>query len=135
VTDKEILDGLPTTPFKMGGREPGIGLDCFGLGLIIDRRRGLDVPDFGSPDSEDKFDVIHKTIIENSQWFVQLDKPEKWCWVTFMLRKRLVTHIGRVIDYPYFIHIMSRSLVTIERLDEPPWSAMIEGFYKWEKDG
>ncbi len=33
-------------PFALGGRDPGEGLDCYGLTIEAGRRLGVDVPDF-----------------------------------------------------------------------------------------
>jgi len=132
MTDKEILTELLGTSFKHGGREPGIGLDCFGLGLVIDRRRNIGTEDFGSPEKANQFDIVHKMILKNKACFERLDKPEKWCWVTFILRKKLVTHVGKVLNWPYFIHIQEGTQVTIERLDGDYWKNHIEGYYKWK---
>jgi len=130
--DIEILEGLIKTPFAYHGREPGKGLDCFGLGLIIDKRLGLGTFDFGSPGEKNSFDLIGKSISNNKSLFVKLDKPEKWCWVTFIMRKRLVTHVGKVINWPYFIHVLEDTQVTVERLDGDFWKNHIEGYYKWK---
>ena len=36
-------------PFLDGGRDPSVGLDCWGLFLLVEKEFGISVPDFTIP--------------------------------------------------------------------------------------
>ena len=115
--------------FKYGGRGPEV-YDCWGLCREVYRRLGIDVPDF---QSSSDFSEIHQKILQGKELLEQLNEPEPYCMVFFTLRPPYVTHIGIVLNPPYFIHILEKSEVAVERLDSITWKKRIAGFYRWKK--
>ena len=124
--DKLTYDDLLGKTFAYGGRGP-FEYDCYGLVMEVCKRRGIELPDFGSSPSAS---WIHRMITEGKKLFLELKAPAPGCLVTFALRPPFTTHIGVVLENTtQFIHILERSQVTIERLDSPTWKKKITGYY------
>jgi cell wall-associated NlpC family hydrolase len=124
-----VLDDLIGVPYEKHGRTVK-GLDCYGLVQVIYDRLGQELPNF--PDDYMELVDIHTTINKNKSKFIELEKPEPFCIVTFSIIPPYVTHLGVVLeDCKRFIHIMEKRNVTIEKLDK--WQKRLRGFYKWAK--
>ena len=124
-----MIQDLLGIPYEKHGRTVK-GLDCYGLVHLIYKRLGEELPEFAGDYVE--LTNIHKAIDDNKSKFIELEKPEPYCIVTFSIYPPYVTHIGVVLsDCQKFIHIMEKRNVTIDRLDK--WQKRIRGFYKWKK--
>lgn len=115
--------------FEYGKEGENRKFDCYGLCRAVYREFGKELPEFKHV-VEDI--LVHESIEKAKPMFEKIDKPEPLCLVTFRIRGKLVCHLGVVLEPPYFIHIMEKRNVTIERLDNPIWSKRIEGFYRWK---
>ena len=124
-----MIQDLIGIPYEKHGRTTN-GLDCHGLVHLVYGRLGKELPNF--PEDYTELLNIHNAIEENKSKFIELEKPEPYCIVTFSIYPPYVTHIGVVLDdCKRFIHIMEKRNVTIEKLDK--WQKRIRGFYKWMK--
>ena len=124
-----MIQDLIGIPYEKHGRTTK-GLDCYGLVHLVYGRLGKELPNF--PEDYTELLNIHNAIEENKSKFIELEKPEPYCIVTFSIYPPYVTHIGVVLDdCKRFIHIMEKRNVTIEQLDK--WNKRIRGFYKWMK--
>ncbi len=124
-----MIQDLIGIPYEKHGRTTK-GLDCYGLVHLVYGRLGKELPNF--PEDYTELLNIHNAIEENKSKFIELEKPEPYCIVTFSIYPPYVTHIGVVLDdCKRFIHIMEKRNVTIEKLDK--WQKRIRGFYKWMK--
>ena len=124
-----MIQELIGIPYEKHGRTTK-GLDCYGLVHLVYGRLGKELPNF--PEDYTELLNIHNAIEENKSKFIELEKPEPYCIVTFSIYPPYVTHIGVVLDdCKRFIHIMEKRNVTIEKLDK--WQKRIRGFYKWMK--
>ena len=124
-----MIQDLIGIPYEKHGRTTK-GLDCYGLVHLVYGRLGKELPNF--PKDYTELLNIHNAIEENKSKFIELEKPEPYCIVTFSIYPPYVTHIGVVLDdCKRFIHIMEKRNVTIEKLDK--WQKRIRGFYKWMK--
>ena len=121
------LSDLIGKEFEYGGKGPD-KYDCYNLCREVLRRNDIIIPEFMS--SDDKC-LIHQTITEGKEMFKRVLKPLPFSIVTFRIYPKYVTHVGVVLNYPYFIHIMQKCRAVIERLDAPEWSRRTEGFYQW----
>jgi cell wall-associated NlpC family hydrolase len=111
-----------------GGRDPEVGLDCWGLCLEVCRRAGLTLPDFQGSIQETA-DLMETHIPE----FEQLPGPEPYALVAFRLHGPFVNHVGVLMaDKISFIHNFKGRNVVVERLDHPAWKHRIAGFYKYK---
>ncbi|MEK6531252.1 MAG: NlpC/P60 family protein [Deltaproteobacteria bacterium] len=115
--------------FKLNGRDPNDGLDCYGLCMEIYKRMGLRLPEFSYAFQES---LLHKQIEEGSRKFVEIADPEPGCLVTFAIMPPYTSHIGVVVDGSRFIHIMKKTRVALERLDASEWRKRITGYYRWK---
>ena len=126
--DYGLLDDLfaPQVNFALGGRTfPEY--DCYGLVIEVCKRLGIIIPAFVSPPEEEDF---HKTVLAKEDLFTKLDAPEDHCIVLLNTVHRIPTHVGVVLEYPRFIHIMKGRRVAIERLTSIFWSTRVKGFYR-----
>lgn len=123
-----MLKDLLGVPYEKHGRTTK-GLDCYGLVHLVYERLGENLPD---SDEYSELLSMHNKIAEHKSQFVEIEKPEPFCLVTFSILPPYVTHIGIVLeDCKRFIHIMEKRNVTIEKLDK--WQKRCRGFYKWVK--
>jgi len=123
-----LFNDLLGKTFKYGGRGED-EYDCWGLCMEVMKRVGKQLPDYGfATDARD----IHTMIQKYSGNFEEIQHPEPYCLVAFYIRYPYVSHIGVMLDPPYFIHILEKSNVTIERIDTPLWVKRVAGFYRWK---
>ncbi len=116
-------------PYVKGGRDPGKGLDCWGLCMVIYRRLGFSLPEFHSSDESS---IIHETIVTGKRQFDQFENPIPYSLVPFIIRPPFVTHIGVVLENKdSFIHILRKKCVVTERLSDPFWNKRAQGYYQW----
>lgn len=117
-------------PFLKGGRDPKVGLDCYGLCKVIGERMGLELPDYVSPEEREDTD---KMVCSEKSRFVRLDQAEPFCFVVFTIRPPYESHMGVVLeDRKRFIHTSKTTGCVIEKLDSPFWEKRIRGFYLWK---
>lgn len=116
-------------PFKKHGRDKQ-GMDCYGLAMEVYRRRGIEMPEFAYSTIERTF--VHGLITGNMDSVVDpILKPEPYCLLSIMIRPPYLHHIGVVLENTeYFIHVMEKRNVVIERVEL--WRHRIKGFYRWK---
>lgn len=106
-------------------------MDCYGLVMEIQNRRGVVIPEFAYGENIEK-SLIHQMVVEGKQLFDKIDQPEPFCFVVFSVFAPYETHIGVVLeDRNSFIHIMREKSVVVSRLDAVAWRHRIRGFYRW----
>ncbi len=122
-------EDLLGVPFVYGGRSKKEGFDCYGLVMEIYQRNGIVLPEYASTD---KFSLIHQAIHEAKPLFIEIERPEALCVVTFKIRPPYTSHIGVVMpEVTRFIHIMMKRSVAVERLEDDCWKRRITGFFRW----
>lgn len=126
--DLKKLIGLP---YKVNGRNPDDGFDCYGLAWWIRRQIGRPIPDrVFSPENI----VRNNQAVDHLERFERLKKPKGWCLAMFTPHPPFITHCGLVLPgCREVIHITENSRVIIERLDAPQIQWMLEGFYDYPK--
>ena len=121
-------DDLIGVPFLDGGRDPKIGLDCWGLALEVFRRHGITLPDFAIPALA--FDLVGAEIERQKPVWRRLIQPESPSVI--VMRFNSVTccnHCGVYIGFGQFIHTRERVGVCIDRIMSPSWARRIDGYY------
>ena len=114
-------------PFIDGGRDPDIGLDCWGLSTEIFKRYGIELPDY-KISCEDASQINEKFHKEKHYWC----RCEGEIPVPALVVIRFGTycdHTGVYIGKGRFIHTRKEVGVNIDRIDNPAWKRCIEGFY------
>lgn len=125
------FDDLFEARFADGGRGEG-KYDCWGLAMEVHHRLGVELPDFDIS----CFDSgrIHSQVeAEKGRW-QKLEKPEAPCVVLMRYdpaRPRFATHIGTYIGGGRFVHILLKTGVITNSINEMGWKPQIEGFWKW----
>uniref|UniRef100_A0A6M3IKD7 Putative tail protein n=1 Tax=viral metagenome TaxID=1070528 RepID=A0A6M3IKD7_9ZZZZ len=130
------LNDLVGVPFLHGGRDPKIGLDCWGCTRIAyELLNGKNIPDFSVYSSDNQRLIINKILEEKkfrNKW-EEIDSPVRGCMVTFRVGGgKFTNHVGVCVSDTRFIHSLeSVTNVAIERLDHPFWKNVITGFFKF----
>jgi len=127
-----VYGDLLGAPFRMGGRDPRTGLDCWGLRREIARRLGVASPEFAYPADDLALSALHALVCGGKPSFIVLDAPEPWCIVTFEIRPGYETHIGTVLPgLRRFVHC-SRVLgrVVVSDLADARWRRKTRRYYR-----
>lgn len=125
-----ILHDLIGIPFVDGGRDPKIGLDCWGLAVEVFARFNIDLPDYKIGCQEAS--RIDATIGENRRFWRKCDPaaPPTPSLVVIRFNSPLYcNHTGVYIGNGRFMHTRQKIGANIDRIDSPAWRRMIEGFY------
>ena len=124
-----MFDDLLFVKYVKGGRNPQIGLDCYGLVKEVYHRIGIELPEYDSPESCEGIDDF---VREKKGTFEKLDNIQAYALVLFVIKPPYETHIGTVLaDRKTFIHVLKKTGCCIERLNNPFWVKRIGGFYQW----
>jgi cell wall-associated NlpC family hydrolase len=131
------VDDLINVPFVPGGRDPEVGLDCYGLCLEAARRLGWEIPSIAEflpekPLEEDLANIDRLILsVAASGNFIEISRPEPPCFVLFYTRPPLATHIGVMLSEKEFIHTRRKAGTQKEKISSPLWSWRVKGFYTW----
>lgn len=134
---------LQAAPFVDGGRDPKIGLDCWGLLMVVMERFGYRVPDFQV--SCFKTDMINGLFASETGDPISVDSEVRGMWKradeptggrAVALRidpmmPNMVQHYGVCLDKHKFIHTLQKTGVLVTRLDHRFFANKIVGFYEW----
>lgn len=122
-------------PFVDGGRDPKVGLDCWGLFMIVMSRLGQTVPDY-------KISCFDSTEIGKAaryalatQW-LKTDQPGPGVGVALEMdpdRQGCIQHFGVGISKYKFAHTLRKTGCILSRTDDRYWLQKIKGYYQWKK--
>lgn len=120
-------------PFVDGGRNPEIGLDCWGLFVLAMKRYGHDIPDykvmaFDAP----KISATMATVLNMWQ---KCNTPKEGLAVSFALNPQypnVTQHFGVCLSCNTFLHTRLKTGSVIERLDNTFWKNKTTGFWQWQ---
>ncbi|MEW6265768.1 MAG: hypothetical protein AB1641_22065, partial [Thermodesulfobacteriota bacterium] len=134
------LSDLIGVPFLDGGRDPAIGLDCWGLVMEVTSRVSRDriVPDYGvSADDIANIRLVSAPIIagtaEKSNWH-RLPGPILGAVAALAISPYcpgVAQHFGVCLDEIRFIHTLKKTGAHVVRLDHLFWSRKIQGYFEW----
>lgn len=124
-----MFNDLIGVPFKDGGR--GLdGLDCWGLTIEVFKRYGIEIPDFKIA-AEDASRIDQE--INANREFWQPCGPGEIPVPSLVVIKfhcgPFCNHTGVYIGEGRFIHTRQKIGVNIDRIHNPAWQRIIEGFY------
>ena len=108
------------------------GVDCWGLCVLFFKEiYGINIPNFIEEEVLTEKD-IYKTVENKKSMFVELNVPEKDCFVLIKIRG-LGTHIGLMLNEEDMLHIQNNKHTScIEKVFSDKWKHRILGFYKYE---
>ena len=114
-------------PYRDGGRDPAVGLDCYGLLIVVFRRAGIELPavnyDCLTPE------IIQEHMVQHKPAWRQIDSPVIPCALAIRNRPPFVNHTGVYIGEGRFLHALKKVGVHQSIMDSPQWRNRIEGFY------
>lgn len=125
------LNNLVGVPFLHKGRDPKIGLDCFGVVIEIYKWYGITISDAWAYDEglpgKQKMTIVHAI---GEEWS-RIGLPEVPCVCLFKWGA-VPTHIGVYVERNKFIHsLKAREQVIVERVDLQPYKNALEGYYEY----
>ncbi|HWR42778.1 C40 family peptidase [Sporomusa sp.] len=121
------LDDLIGLPFIDGGRDPAVGLDCWGLSAEVFRRYGINLPDYKI--SCEDASRIHSEVKDQQACWRRCEKEIPVPALVVIRFTVYCDHTGVYIGQGRFIHTRKSIGVNIDRIDSPAWAKRIEGFY------
>jgi cell wall-associated NlpC family hydrolase len=128
------VEDLIGIPFVDKGRDPGFGLDCWGLFLVATKRFGINAPDvdlsaFATKDIEKTRELLlplwRKTDIPRPGDAVAIRNDPEYPAVS--------QHYGVYLGDGRFLHTLEKTGSIITRVDHPYWKLKIEGYYRWNR--
>lgn len=115
-------------PYLDCGRDPSIGLDCYGLMIVVFARAGIALHDvqYAAVDA----DTVQTKMTEHKprEWR-QIDGPIAPCALAIRNKPPFVNHTGVYIGDGKFLHTLKNIGVHLARIDSPAWRNRIEGYY------
>lgn len=122
------LSDLIGAPFVDGGRDPRMGLDCWGLACEVFRRYGFSLLDY-QISCEDASRIDAQVAADLPEW-VRCSGPYPVpALVVMRFNSQLCNHVGVHIGGGQFLHTAKRTGARVERLDHFYWARHIEGIY------
>lgn len=112
--------------FAYGGRGPET-FDCWGLVLDMYRRAGVMLPDHPSHDDPAVQGPDIQAAAE-TEW-IPVAEPQPMDVLLFQVLPRWVTHCGLYLGSGRFLHILRRTRVSVECLDDA-WRQRLRGSYR-----
>lgn len=121
-------------PFRRRGRDPKIGLDCWGLFRLAMERFDNKMPDFDvDPMSIVEISEIGAKERTSGRW-EKIEKPEPGCAVAMSLHPdmpEVIQHVGVCVDKRRFIHTLVKTGSIVSRVNDHLGGPKIRGFYRW----
>lgn len=124
---------LVGVPFISGGRDPEIGLDCWGLFMIVHRMFGHEVPDVAVTCTE-LLQINRTARAQIRQLWQRVPQPGPGISVvmaTDHAHPDVLQHFGVFIDNRHIIHSLQNTGVVVDRLDVLQGALCIKGYYQW----
>jgi cell wall-associated NlpC family hydrolase len=131
-SDDLKVDDLIGVPFVDGGRDPHLGLDCWGLVLVVFNRATLLLPDYriGCHDTDAiGVAVAGERLLGRWRRWNAHDVPTPALVAIRFNSPLLVNHTGVYVGEGKFLHTRETTGVVVEKIDSPAWRHRIEGFY------
>lgn len=129
----DYLD-LLGVPFLDGGRDPAVGLDCWGLVRVAFSRAGISLPDYRISCS-DAGRISEEIDMHRSVWTaVKRDEVLPALLAIRFNTIDVVNHTAVYLGGMRFLHTDSKRGVHLDRVDHPWWKRHIDGYYfpTWE---
>lgn len=124
---------LVGVPFISGGRNPAIGLDCWGLFMLVQKKFGHDVPDVDVLCTE-ILNINRTARKQMKELWEPVQGPEPGLAVVMATdheHPEILQHFGVLLDTRQVIHCLQNTGVVVDRLDVLQGALCIKGFYRW----
>jgi cell wall-associated NlpC family hydrolase len=122
-------------PFVPKGRDPLVGLDCWGLvRAVYAQRYGIALPLWDDYDDIHDRRALSDAISASRTAVVPIARTDAREGDLVILNLAgYPCHVGLVLDDPWFLHARDGRRSGIERLDSVAWANRVEGFYRWPR--
>lgn len=126
------MEDLIGIPYLEKGRDPVLGLDCWGLfRLFYHRFMGIDLPSYS-----DAYEHAHDYTAMSGA--MEINAPESWVRVLDPefgdgIRLRIdghACHVGVYLGSGQMLHTQTGHDSAIDRIDGLRWKNRIEGYYR-----
>ena len=133
--DLPNISDLIGIPFLNLGRDPKIGLDCYGLFMEVNKRFGQIVTNKNIA-CEDIVTASIEVPEDIANYWSKVEIPEPGDAVAMSLNPifpGVVQHFGVYLGDSRYIHTLKKVGVIISKINDPAWEKRIRGFYRWKK--
>ncbi len=123
------LTHLHELPYRLGGRDPATGVDCWGLvRLALRDGWGIEVEAYetGYASEAEAAELVDR---ERASWREVVGKARPGDLVLFRMGQAR-RHIGIVTMPGWFLHVSQGMRSRVDRLVDLPWNGLILGFYR-----
>lgn len=127
------FDRFVGIPYADKGRDPAIGLDCWGLvALVMRELRGVELPSYAEQYVTAADRVAMASLIAGrlDTWSMILPGQEQAFDGVLMREGRFPRHIGIVTSPGQLLHVSQGFTSRIERYRSGPLAARVFGFYR-----
>ena len=124
---------LVGVPFISGGRDPRIGLDCWGLFMLVHRMYGREVPDVAVTCTE-LLQINRTARAQMRKLWRSVSAPGPGVSVvmaTDHAHPEIIQHFGVCLNHRQIIHSLQNTGVVVDDLDILQGALCIKGFYAW----
>ena len=126
MVDVSDLLGKPYSPH---GRGPD-SFDCYGLVIEVEKRYGIDLPDFDYQSYSEQFITGHFSTLQASNHALKIDVLVEGAVVLFENMQGFKTHIGVYIGNNQIVHCNKKGV----RIEDTNYAEkFIAGVYIWQK--
>lgn len=132
--NRELLASLVGIPYVSTGRNPAVGLDCWGLvvhaSAVLFQRELPDYRGYANACDHEQTTVLFE---ERSKW-QRIAKGDEIPGDVLLLRLAgHPVHAGLVVGDNLMLHTLTGRNATLERYDSlSPWYHRWEGVYRWQ---
>jgi cell wall-associated NlpC family hydrolase len=123
-------------PFVSGGRDPRIGLDCWGLFMAVHALYGRKIPDVDVACTE-LLAINRAAQVQIRALWKRVTVPESGVSVvmaTDHAHPNIIQHFGVLLDRRNIIHCIQKTGVVIDDLYLLESALCIKGLYAWNGD-
>jgi cell wall-associated NlpC family hydrolase len=128
--ERRIIEKYLGIPYRHRGRSL-VGLDCWGFLKLVYADLGVRLFDIEDLEYSKVWGLEGKDYFKAHyfhDWF-EVKEPKVLDGVLFVNSRRIANHAGIVLSNRRFIHCCRQGVI-ISRLEDPVWTARIEGFYR-----
>ena len=132
--EQKFISDLMQVPYLHGGRDPQIGLDCYGMIMlwykILLKTKLYDLDIYYDKDWSHKG---RNLILENyhRQW-TKVEKAHVYDIVLFKNNRGHVNHGGIILSGGRFLHAC-RAGIVVQDLKRKPWNERKIGYYRFSQ--
>ncbi len=121
-------------PYVDRGRDPEVGLDCWGLPLCFYREvLGVELPTLlDHYKTACDYAAVSELVLAERRGWTEVRWPVYGDLVTLKVHG-MPWHVGIILDQRHFLHTLRDVGSCVARLDSPMWIKRIDSYWKYDK--